>query len=43
MNYICNEIDDECNLGEVEMDEKNNITEESTEILVKTYIAEFTT
>jgi hypothetical protein len=42
-NYICNEIVDECNLGEVEMDEKNNITEESTEILVKTYIAEFTT
>ena len=40
-NYICNEIVDECNLGEVEMDEKNNITEESTEILVKTYLAEF--
>ena len=41
INYICNEINDECNLGEITMDEKNNITKESTEILVKTYISEF--
>ena len=40
-NYICNEITDKCNLGEIIMDEKNNITKESTDILVKTYISEF--
>ena len=40
-DFICNEILDQCNLGELQMDEKNLITQESTEILVKTYISEF--
>jgi len=40
-DFICNEILDQCNLGEIQMDENNLITQESTEILVKTYISEF--
>ena len=40
-NYICNEIEDVCTLGEVEMDENSDINQQSTEILVRTYISEF--
>ena len=40
-NYICNEIEDICTLGEVEMDENSDINQQSTEILVRTYISEF--
>ena len=40
-NFVCKEIVDECNLGEIPMDDKTNITQEATEILVRTYISEF--
>ena len=40
-NFVCNEIEDVCTLGEVEMDDKNTITQQSTEILVRTYLSEF--
>ena len=40
-NYVCKEIIDGCNLGEIQMDNKNNITQETTEVLIKTYISEF--
>ena len=40
-NYICKEIIDECNLGKNQMDEKYNINQGTTEILVRTYLSEF--
>ena len=39
--YVCKEIVDECKLGEIEMDNKINVTQESTEVLIRTYISEF--
>ena len=40
-NYICKKIVDECYLGEIKMDDKSIINQESTETLVRTYISEF--
>ena len=40
-NYICKKNDDECVSGEIKMDDKSIITQESTEFLVRTYISEF--
>ena len=41
MYYICKEILDECNLGENEIDKNYIVDQETTEILVKTFISEF--
>ena len=40
-NYVCKEIIDGCNLGKNQMDEKYNINQGTTEILVRTYLSEF--
>ena len=40
-NYICKEILDECSLGEKNMDKNYIVNQETTEILVKTFISEF--
>ena len=40
-NYICKEIGDKCNLGKNELDINSNINQETTEVLIKTYISEF--
>jgi len=39
VNYICKEILDECNLGENEIDKNYIVDQETTEILVKTFIS----
>jgi hypothetical protein len=41
VNYICKEIEDKCNLGEDNMDNKIIINQETTETLVRTYLSEF--
>ena len=40
-NYICKEIVDECILGENKMDPNHIVNEETTKILVETFISEF--
>ena len=40
-NYICKEIVDECKLGKNEIDINYNVNQETTKILVNTYISEF--